>query len=86
MTIEVQAGYIHVRFDHKDWKMPNRGARLVIDCIKTEIGHISKNPDGFDYNENDLTWIIKDSEHNRLVLESAKEQYIDEPNQEKLFL
>lgn len=85
MTIRIQTGYIHVQFSPTDWKLKQGGARAVIDCIKNGIGHVNRNPDGFNYDEENLTWIIKDTFDNRLILESAKEQYIDFPNQEKLF-
>ena len=85
MTIRIQAGYIFVQFSPTDWKLRQGGARAVIEVIKTEIGHTSRNPDGFNYDENDGTWTMKDTASNRSVLEQAKEKYVDFPNQEKLF-
>ena len=85
MTISTSAGYIYVRFSPNDWNLPQGGARSMIEGIKKQIGHISKNPEGFTYDETEYVWSMKDTGTNREILEKLRIDYFEDKNQERLF-
>lgn len=88
MTITKQAGYIIVSFSEEDWnfrhgKEPG-GVQAVISGIKT-LGHISKNPTGFQYDPETKEWRIGDTPHNRKHIETLKEWYLVDKDQLGMF-
>ena len=86
MTIERQAGYVFLTFEPDDWTHPAGGARSIIEEIK-KLGHVSRNPSGFEYLVEEKWWRIGDTEANRQRLEDWKKKYLPpDPGQQHLFL
>ena len=84
MTIEVSAGLLFVRFGPDDFQR-KPGAYQVIAGIKDKIGHYSKNPNGFDFDEAEKQWVIADTPGNRKILEELRDTSFVDPEQINLF-
>lgn len=56
----------------------------VISGIKS-LGHISKNPTGFSYDNETKVWTVGDTPHNRKQIETLKEFYLTDKDQIGLF-
>ena len=76
-----KTGHLIVTFTPGDFKSPFGGALKIIEGIKKEIGHISKNQDGFEYFENSQEWEMLDTPQNRLILSNLRRQFLENPAQ-----
>lgn len=83
MKIRRSSGLFVVSFEPEDWNEDR--ARRVIEGIKTRIGHLSRNPEGFQYSEARHEWDIIATKENKDILEELKREFIDDPNQERMF-
>lgn len=88
MTIIKLSGYIIIEFSEKDWKFRNGkepgGVQAVISGIKT-LGHISKNPDGYEYDSESHQWQVVDTSYNRKHIETLAQWYLTDKDQIGLF-
>jgi hypothetical protein len=84
MTIETAGGFILVRFAPEDFQR-KPGAYQFIAGMKERIGHYSKNPEGFDFDDKEKRWYIADTEQNRRVIEEIREMCFVDPDQINMF-
>lgn len=84
MTIEVSADLIIIRFAPDDFQR-KPGAYQFIDGMKKRIGHYSRNPNGFDYDDKEKKWVLADTEENRTIIEELRVACFVDPDQIDMF-